>query len=349
MEGLTFLTPPRYLVSLQQKLASLERTEENGSEGDSDTHAPFPSNIQLDHGNGNQPPIHDDALSAANSGGSVSDPALLPEPLSDADIAHSDGQSAQDLLFRGTAKQNAQPSAEASDVGSLTNPLSAGPSAFMTSTSGRTCKFTIRKRHKSRILTLLVVYLGTSSNWSFTRRVLSITHENVHQSPIPSSTLLFDGETYDLKLTDDKTPKPAETSAVPTVDYALHLVNSVKFHCGQLFHLFEEDSFMRNLHDFYSEPKQDTTRTDLWYIHFLLILAFGKAFVTKTSRGKRPPGANFFCKAIEILPDTSVLWKEPVESTEILCCIAMYFQCIDHRSSAYNYVSYLPETKIFLC
>ncbi len=130
-----------------------------------------------------------------------------------------------------------------------------------------------------------------------------------------------------------------ENSAVPTADYAMHLVNSVKFHCGQLFHLFDEESFMNNLRDFYAEPKQDTSRTDLWYIHFLLILAFGKAFVTKTSRGKRPPGANFFCKAVQLLPDASVLWMEPVESTEILCCIAMYFQCIDHRSPAYIYAS----------
>jgi hypothetical protein len=139
------LTSPRYLISLQQKLASLGRTEANGSDGDSDTHAPFPSSIQVDYGDANQGPIHDDAFSAANSGSSVADPALLREPLSDADIAHSSGQAGQGSLFGGTAQQNAQPTAETSDVASLANPLSAGPSAFMTSTSGRTCKLTLHK------------------------------------------------------------------------------------------------------------------------------------------------------------------------------------------------------------
>lgn len=175
-----------------------------------------------------------------------------------------------------------------------------------------------------------------------------MTHEFVHQSPIPSNNLLFDGETYDLKSYANQDSINKENSAVPTVDYATHLVNSVKFHCGQLFHLFDEESFMRNLHDFYAEPKQDTTRTDLWYVHFLLILAFGKAFVTKTNRGRRPPGANFFCKALQLLPDAGVLWMDPVQSTELLCCLAMYYQCIDHRSPAYIYVSSISPCGSYL-
>lgn len=169
--------------------------------------------------------------------------------------------------------------------------------------------------------------------------MLNLTRQYVHCSLIPTDSLRFDGETYDLNYSDERRPPPKEAPAVPTVDYALHLVNAVKFHCGQVFHLFEESIFLRKLHEFYAEPRKEVARMGLWYIHFLLVLAFGKAFVTKTSRGRRPPGADFFCTAMKLLPESNLLWREPEEAAEILCCISLYYQCIDHRSSAYNHVS----------
>ncbi|KAJ5595536.1 uncharacterized protein N7459_001744 [Penicillium hispanicum] len=201
----------------------------------------------------------------------------------------------------------------------LTNPLSTGPPAFMSAENGRT------------------FYLGTSSNWSFARRVLSLTHEHIYQEALPTGALLFDGATYDLGWDGLRTPNTSDSPAVPTFDHAMYLINAVKFRCGQLYHLFEENEFMSNFHEFYSHPRPNAT-TSLWYIHFLLILAFGKGFVQHKVQGNKPPGADFFVNALQQLPDISVLHQEPIESTEILCCIALYLQALDCRSSAHNYI-----------
>ncbi|KAJ5919259.1 hypothetical protein N7466_010202 [Penicillium verhagenii] len=183
----------------------------------------------------------------------------------------------------------------------------------------------------------LAVYLGTSSNWSFTRRVLSLTHEFIYQESLPTGALAFDGATYDLGWDGIRTPQKPDLPTVPTFDHAMYLINTVKFRCGQLYHLFDEGEFMSGLHDFYSRSKPNGT-AGLWYIHFLLMLAFGKGFVQHKLQGNKPPGAEFFVKALQLLPDISVLHQEPIESTEILCCIALYLQALDCRSSAHNYI-----------
>lgn len=190
----------------------------------------------------------------------------------------------------------------------------------------------------ANISPLLAVYLGTSSNWSFTRRVLSLTHEHIYQEALPTGALLFDGATYDLGWDGLRKSHSPESPAVPTYDHAMYLINVVKFRCGQLYHLFDENEFMTNLHEFYSESKPHAT-TGLWYVHFLLILAFGKGFVKHKVQGNRPPGADYFVKALEMLPSVIVLHEEPIESTEVLCCVALYLQALDCRSSAHNYVS----------
>jgi len=164
-----------------------------------------------------------------------------------------------------------------------------------------------------------------------------VTYEHVHKRPIPPTALLFDGETYDLGWQSDRAATSA--AALPTIDYATHLVNTVRFHCGQVFHLFDEDVFMGHLRDHYADSMQRCPARDLWLVHFQLILAFGKAFATKPRHGSRPPGVGFFVNALHSLPNMTVLWRDPVQAIEILCCVALYLHCIDYRSSAYNYVS----------
>ncbi|KAJ5249197.1 hypothetical protein N7468_000648 [Penicillium chermesinum] len=203
----------------------------------------------------------------------------------------------------------------------LTNPLSSGPPAFMSTENGRT------------------FYLGTSSNWSFTRRILSLTHEHIYQEPLPTGALLFDGTAYDLGWDGLRGTQGPDGVSVPTHDHAMYLINTVKFRCGQLYHLFEESAFMGGLAEFYAQPEPQLKATEsLWYIHFLLMLAFAKGFVQHKPQGNRPPGADFFVKALGLLPDITVLHQEPIESCEILCCIALYLHAIDCRSSAHVYI-----------
>ncbi|KAM6509783.1 hypothetical protein FALCPG4_017428 [Fusarium falciforme] len=203
----------------------------------------------------------------------------------------------------------------------LTNPLSTGQSKFMTSAEGRE------------------FYLGTSSNWSFSRRVLSLTHEYIHQSPIAADNLLFDGSAYDLGWDGSRISPPPEPPLMPSLDHAVYLINTVKFHCSQIFHLFDDESFTQYLHEFYADPTSHIAVADLRYIHLLVILAFGKAFAeTNNYQSKRPPGADYFVTALRLLPSIHILVQEPILSTEILCCIALYFQCLDYRHSSHCYI-----------
>ena len=189
-------------------------------------------------------------------------------------------------------------------------------------------------------------YLGTTSNWSFGRRVLSMVHEKVHNTPLPTVSLLFEGATYDLGWDGRRQQSADETVALPTSDYALFLINAVKFQCGQLFHLFDERSFMTQFSNFHEADNELNNCSLLWYIHYLLVLAFGKAFVVRTNKGRCPPGGDLFVQGMKLLPDITYLCTEPLQSIEVLCCSALYLHCLDLRSAAYHLVSLFcgPET-----
>ncbi|EPE04399.1 zn 2cys6 transcription factor [Ophiostoma piceae UAMH 11346] len=214
------------------------------------------------------------------------------------------------------------PRSESGAAATLTNPLSTGPSTFVTSDEG------------------ITLYMGTSSDWSFTRRILSMVHEHLYRTPLPPQDLIFEGNAYDLEWKGSRRGPAPKSPVLPTLDYAIFLINAVKFHCGQVFHLFDEDVFMQHLYAFYEQPEivPKNEEGELWYVHLLLLLAFGKAFTCKTAQGRRPAGSEFFCKALYDMPDVSSLWPRPIEATEVLCCIALYLQCIDYRQAAYNYI-----------
>ncbi|EAU30077.1 conserved hypothetical protein [Aspergillus terreus NIH2624] len=201
----------------------------------------------------------------------------------------------------------------------LTNPLSTGPSTFMAAESGR------------------IFYLGTSSNWSFSRKVLSLLHVHLYHSPLPTESLLFDESAYDLGWDGSRTAVSLEVPMTPSLDYSIYLINSVKFHAGQLYHLFDEGSFMEALYAFHNQSDHQAAVSQLWYIQYLLLIAFGKAFVVQRNHGNTPAGYEFFLKALQLLPDITRLSREPIIATEVLCCIALYLQSLDFRSSAYGY------------
>lgn len=164
-------------------------------------------------------------------------------------------------------------------------------------------------------------------------------HLGQHESPeVP---LNVDGQAFKLDWPScrDLVPRPA--TDIPSLDYALYLTNTVKFHLGQIYHLFDEDNFMKGLYEFYRngptiEPIADAR---LWYIQFLLIMAFGKALLVPSTTDQSPPSSGLVTRALELLPDSHGLYQDPLLSVEVLCCLALYLQSIDHRNSAYTYVS----------
>ena len=170
-----------------------------------------------------------------------------------------------------------------------------------------------------------------------------MTHEHLYDSLLPTDCLLFEVTTYDLGWDGQRTTVYHEAPIVPTLDYSIYLINAVKFHAGQLYHLFDEGTFMGGLYAFYEDPAQQMTADALWYIHYLVIVALGKALTVQRNRDTRPPGCEFFTRALQLLPDSTHLARDPVIATEVLCCMALYLQSLDFRNSAHNYVCPLSQ------
>lgn len=126
--------------------------------------------------------------------------------------------------------------------------------------------------------------------------------------------------------------------ASPTIDHALFLINTVKFHCGQLFHVFDNDVFMHHFNEFHAKGRETSSCPELWYIHYLIVLAIGKSLIGRIRQSMKPSGGELFVRAMQMLPDQIFLWTDPVQSTEILCCAALYLQCLDMRIVAYTMV-----------
>jgi hypothetical protein len=143
---------------------------------------------------------------------------------------------------------------------------------------------------------------------------------------------------YDLGWDGQRDGSASEDPLLPSADYATYLINAVKFHCGQLFHLFDEGTFMRKFAEFNQNTSNSSKAKGLWYVHFLILLAFGKVFVARQNDGCRPRGANYFVQAMKLMPDITFLHTQPVQAVEILCCEALYLQCLDFRSAAYSVV-----------
>lgn len=218
----------------------------------------------------------------------------------------------------------------------LMNPLAIDAGNYISDGCGRPCKL------MQPLRTWLIrgpVHLGTSSNWSFGRRVLSMTCSKLGVQ-LPAESLHFEGSVYDLEWQSLKVNPRAHANALPSSDYAVYLINAVKFHCGQMFHLFDEEQFMLNFSAFHENLKGTEQISQMWYIHYLLIIALGKAFVARSAHGKIPAGAELFLEAMRMLPEITFFSTDPVEAIEILVCAALYLQCLDFRSAAYNLVSF---------
>lgn len=126
---------------------------------------------------------------------------------------------------------------------------------------------------------------------------------------------------------------------LPSIDHALYLLNGVKFHIGQMYHLFDETEFMSHFHDFYRNPAEKAESRRIWFVQFLVLLALGKAVSVAPLKGASSlPGANFFIRAMNLLPDSSYLFRDALTAIEALIAISLYLQLADMRNSAFIHV-----------
>jgi proline utilization trans-activator len=186
----------------------------------------------------------------------------------------------------------------------------------------------------------LVGFLGPSSTWAYSQQVMRLIKDHLKHSESPEVPLNQDGQALSAEWPSGRANGPLSMDQIPSLDYAMYLINTVKFHLGQLYHLFHEKTFMDGLYEFYDRGPQiePLPGRHLWFVHFLLIMGFGQALLSG-SVGKRPGGSELISRAVELLPNSFGLYQDPILSIEILCCLALYLQSIDHRNSAFLYVS----------
>lgn len=163
--------------------------------------------------------------------------------------------------------------------------------------------------------------------------------EKLYSKYPDSAPTLVEKEVYPLRWDRCSSKDAPDISGLPSLDHALYLFATVKFHLGQNYRFFDEDQFVQNVREFYQgDPVRMASEHQLWYIQYLLVLSFGTAFLCRTKSDK-PPGAEFFVRAMALMPDHASLWKDSLLAIEVLALAGLYFYSVDHRESAYIYVS----------
>jgi len=217
----------------------------------------------------------------------------------------------------------------------LYNPLALEKSTYIKDSHGRP-----RQTVRIPFDNLLLIFARIS--WSLFHLVFqSMIRDHLNQ-PDSIEVVNFDASAYMLDLSNCQAALPPDISGLPTLDLALYLTNTVKFNICQTFNLFDEIEFTKTLHDFYNSPAQVANKSRLWYVQFLVVIAFGKAFLQQGRADSTPPGSIFFVRAMNLLPSSESLYSEPVPAIETLCMISLYLQSADMRCSAYSYVSDCP-------
>lgn len=186
----------------------------------------------------------------------------------------------------------------------------------------------------------MAVFLGPTSTWSYSRRVLSVIQDRLYPNKPEPIPLAVDGDAYQIHWRQASSEELPDISGLPSLEHALYIVNTVQFHFGYLYRLFDEKEFLRNLHEFYDNAGAKVHETRLWYVQFLVILAFGEALLVPMRKASSTANwTKLFSRAMSLLPDITGLWQNPTLAIEVLTLIALYFHSVDMRDTAYCYVS----------
>lgn len=169
---------------------------------------------------------------------------------------------------------------------------------------------------------------------------MTMIKDHLGQTESPDVPLNIDGMAYTIDWPSVQPLGPLKIERLPSLDYALYLINTVKFRLGQMYHLFDETIFMQGIYAFYAQDPltEPPSESRVWYMQYLLIMALGQALLSGFVTGRKPPGSELVGRAIELLPDTFGLYRDPILSIEVLCCLALFLHSIDHRNGGYTYV-----------
>lgn len=178
------------------------------------------------------------------------------------------------------------------------------------------------------------VWLAPWSTWSFTVRLTNMMTEKLY-GPSQDSTVTVTGEIYPLKCGYVPDDMPPDISGLPSLNRAIYLFNTTKFHLDQHYRFFDDNAFMEHLNQFYhGDAQAKASNSRVWFAQFLIVLAFGTAFISQSRNSLEPPGQKFFVRAMSLIPDNTSIWKHSLLGIETLALSALYLYSIDHRESA---------------
>ncbi|KAI1503172.1 hypothetical protein F5X99DRAFT_117257 [Biscogniauxia marginata] len=181
-------------------------------------------------------------------------------------------------------------------------------------------------------------FLGPTSTWSFCRRALLLLEAHTPSSDGSTAPLNLDGTAFRLRWEPKSMVDDGDLKNLPAMDYALYLYNTAKFHLAELFGMVDEAFFLAQFDSFHKSPWETAQAQRLWFIEYLLFLAYGQAFLASGPWFNAPPGSHLAARAIALLPDPAHMHEEPMRSIEVLALVALYLQSIDMRAAAYQYI-----------
>lgn len=150
----------------------------------------------------------------------------------------------------------------------------------------------------------------------------------------------LDGDVYPFEWPRATTPGLPDTTGLPSLNYALYLFQTVRFHLGRAYRFFDEELFINNIHEFYnSSSDEKAVRPRFWFVQFLMVLALGNAFLSRPRNQKDPPGSKYFSRAMSAMPNYTSTGKDSLLAIEALALVGLYLYAIDHRESAHVHVS----------
>ncbi|KAF9886453.1 hypothetical protein FE257_011485 [Aspergillus nanangensis] len=183
------------------------------------------------------------------------------------------------------------------------------------------------------------IWLAPTSVWSFTARLVVMMTERLNLDAPYDAANFLNRDVYPLRWRPAPPDDPPDISGLPSIDYALYLFNTVKFHLGS-YRILDEESFLADLHDFYQgSAVEKANECRLWFVQFLLVLAFGHAFLLHSRNTLDPPGSKYFVRAMSLMPDYASLWRDSLLAIEVLALAGLFLYSIDHRESAHVHVN----------
>ncbi|KAL1889071.1 hypothetical protein Sste5346_009136 [Sporothrix stenoceras] len=190
-----------------------------------------------------------------------------------------------------------------------------------------------------------LLFLGHTSTWSFCRRAFSLLEEAAGSPDSRRAPLHLDGAALQncLRWQAKANVDGDDLAKLPPADHARFLFHTVQFRLGELFAVVDEAAFLARFEAFQRAPLATATANRLWFVTYLLVLAFGMAYTSpasSVSESDGPPGCDLAARALSLLPNVAFVHDErpAMQALEAFFLAALYLKSVDMRSPAYQYI-----------